>query len=269
MDNMAEALEQFPLLHSLELGTGVRKTYIVLGGGLFSFAFLFYGLGMGVLSAILGSLYPLYASFKCIEDVTGGRGEEQPENTSSLGEVEGDGGWDAIEEETEKLLLEEDEEGEGEQIEGQEDLSQFGHLSALPGSPAALVSAKQCEADEAQTEEVEHWLVYWIVFGIFSFLEGHVDWLLGSWMPIYYPLKLLFLFMCFLPQFKGAQWLFVNVVHPILDKHEEHIDLLPGKASVVVRTTVSQTVYRVRRKSGVLIGKVQRRFRQQAARKGQ
>ena len=45
----------------------VRRAYVVMGAGVFLFAFLFLGFGASFFSHLIGFLYPAYASFKAIE----------------------------------------------------------------------------------------------------------------------------------------------------------------------------------------------------------
>lgn len=56
-----------PLLPELHRRTGIRYSYLLLGGILLLFAFLFLGFGASLLSTVIGFVYPAYASFKAIE----------------------------------------------------------------------------------------------------------------------------------------------------------------------------------------------------------
>ena len=66
-------------------------------------------------------------------------------------------------------------------------------------------------------------LVYWVVYGLFNMFESLSDFSL-SWLPIYHPLKLLFLLWCFLPQYQGSQLVFDILVRPVLIRHESAIE---------------------------------------------
>jgi hypothetical protein len=66
-------------------------------------------------------------------------------------------------------------------------------------------------------------LVYWVVYGLFNTFESLSDFSL-SWLPIYHPLKLLFLLWCFLPQYQGSQLVFDILVRPVLMRHEAAIE---------------------------------------------
>lgn len=66
-------------------------------------------------------------------------------------------------------------------------------------------------------------LVYWVVYGLFTTLESVTD-LSLSWLPIYHPLKLVFLLWAFLPQYQGSQLVFDVLVRPVLLRHESTIE---------------------------------------------
>ena len=66
-------------------------------------------------------------------------------------------------------------------------------------------------------------LVYWVVYGLFTTFESLGDTAL-SWLPVYHPLKLLFLLWCFLPSWQGSQLVFDILVRPVLVRHEQAIE---------------------------------------------
>eukprot|EP00287_Rhodomonas_sp_CCMP768_P002885 CAMPEP_0196735664 /NCGR_PEP_ID=MMETSP1091-20130531/14015_1 /TAXON_ID=302021 /ORGANISM="Rhodomonas sp., Strain CCMP768" /LENGTH=125 /DNA_ID=CAMNT_0042079319 /DNA_START=144 /DNA_END=521 /DNA_ORIENTATION=- len=47
------------------------------------------------------------------------------------------------------------------------------------------------------------WLSYWVIFGLFSFVEFFLDIIL-QWVPLYHEAKLVFLIWLAVPSFKGA-----------------------------------------------------------------
>lgn len=61
------------------------------------------------------------------------------------------------------------------------------------------------------------------MYGLFNTLESLSDFSL-SWLPIYHPLKLIFLLWCFLPQYQGSQLVFDILVRPVLIRHESAIE---------------------------------------------
>jgi len=60
-------LDKYPLLNTVEEATGIPKAYVALGTCSFLFLFLFFGFGMTVMCKAIGFLYPLFQSFKAIE----------------------------------------------------------------------------------------------------------------------------------------------------------------------------------------------------------
>lgn len=71
--------------------------------------------------------------------------------------------------------------------------------------------------------QLRQWLVYWVVYGLFNVFEQLSDFSL-SWLPVYHPLKLVFLLWCFLPQYQGSQLVFDILVRPVLIRHESAIE---------------------------------------------
>jgi receptor expression-enhancing protein 5/6 len=72
-------------------------------------------------------------------------------------------------------------------------------------------------------EDDEFWLTYWVVYAFFSVLETVSDFLF-KYIPFYFLFKVVFLVWCFLPQTRGAKWIFDYGIEPILSKYEKHID---------------------------------------------
>lgn len=77
--------------------------------------------------------------------------------------------------------------------------------------------------------EYVKWMMYWIVFAIFSFIEVFAD-ILISWFPFYYILKLCFILWLVLPATKGSSLLYRKVIHPQLISREKEIDAYVEKA---------------------------------------
>lgn len=63
-----EALDKYPILHSLEKATGLRKVYWALVAAILFVSLVFFGLGMSFVCHLVGFLYPLYMSFRALED---------------------------------------------------------------------------------------------------------------------------------------------------------------------------------------------------------
>jgi len=83
-------------------------------------------------------------------------------------------------------------------------------------------------------DDDSQWLTYWIVYGFLTLVESFTDFFL-FWIPFYYFVKIAFLVWCFLPQFKGATWLYSNVIGPLLSRYEKAIDKEINQVESVVR----------------------------------
>jgi len=76
----------------------------------------------------------------------------------------------------------------------------------------------------ASLREYVRWIMYWVVFAIFSTVETFTDIFL-SWFPFYYTVKVLFVMWLSLPYFKGSTLLYRKLIHPNLSRREQEIDL--------------------------------------------
>ena len=65
--------------------------------------------------------------------------------------------------------------------------------------------------------EATQWLVYWVLFSIFAILESFAATLL-YWIPFYYAFKFAFLLWAFLPQTRGAKFLYDNFLKDLKPK---------------------------------------------------
>lgn len=77
--------------------------------------------------------------------------------------------------------------------------------------------------------EYVKWMMYWIVFAIFSCIETFTDIFL-SWFPFYYELKILLVIWLLAPATKGSSILYRKFVHPTLSNKEQEIDEYISKA---------------------------------------
>ena len=75
----------------------------------------------------------------------------------------------------------------------------------------------KAKGDDAQ------WLVYWVIFALFNFMETIVDMIL-YWIPFYHAFKLAFLVWAMAPQTKGAKFLYDKFLKDLLKKNESRID---------------------------------------------
>uniref|UniRef100_A0A3B1JRI5 Receptor expression-enhancing protein n=1 Tax=Astyanax mexicanus TaxID=7994 RepID=A0A3B1JRI5_ASTMX len=72
-------------------------------------------------------------------------------------------------------------------------------------------------------KEYVKWMMYWIVFALFSTAETITDMLL-SWFPFYFELKIAFVIWLLSPYTKGSSVLYRKFVHPTLSNKEKEID---------------------------------------------
>ncbi|KAJ1347807.1 hypothetical protein KIN20_002971 [Parelaphostrongylus tenuis] len=78
--------------------------------------------------------------------------------------------------------------------------------------------------------EYVKWMMYWIVFALYSFVETLADIFISFWFPFYYQLKIVFIFWLLSPWTKGASILYRKWIHPTLCKHEQEIDAMLEQA---------------------------------------
>ncbi|XP_078252468.1 receptor expression-enhancing protein 5 [Rhinoraja longicauda] len=86
----------------------------------------------------------------------------------------------------------------------------------------AYVSIKAIESPDKEDDTI--WLMYWVVYGIFSVAEFFSD-ILFSWFPFYYILKCAFLVWCMAPiSSNGSQLIYKRFIRPFFLKHEADLD---------------------------------------------
>jgi len=84
------------------------------------------------------------------------------------------------------------------------------------------------------------WLMYWVVFALFSVVEFFSDILL-NWFPLYWLVKCVFLIWCFIPiSSNGANVIYNRVVRPLFLKHQGSVDNFLGKAGDAVSNLASK-----------------------------
>ncbi|XP_046658930.1 uncharacterized protein T19C3.4-like isoform X3 [Homalodisca vitripennis] len=79
-------------------------------------------------------------------------------------------------------------------------------------------------------KEYVKWMMYWIVFALFTCAETFTDVFLSFWFPFYYEIKVVLVFWLLSPATKGSSILYRNFVHPALIKREQEIDEYISKA---------------------------------------
>ncbi|XP_043113334.1 receptor expression-enhancing protein 2 isoform X2 [Puntigrus tetrazona] len=72
-------------------------------------------------------------------------------------------------------------------------------------------------------KEYVKWMMYWIVFALFTTAETITDMLL-SWFPFYFELKIAFVIWLLSQYTKGSSVLYRKFVHPTLSNKEKEID---------------------------------------------
>ncbi|XP_007907394.1 receptor expression-enhancing protein 1 [Callorhinchus milii] len=72
-------------------------------------------------------------------------------------------------------------------------------------------------------KEYVRWMMYWIVFAIFTTVETFTD-IFISWFPFYYEIKIAFVVWLLSPYTKGASMLYRKFIHPTLSSKEKEID---------------------------------------------
>lgn len=72
-------------------------------------------------------------------------------------------------------------------------------------------------------KEYVKWMMYWIVFALFTAVETILD-IFMSWFPFYYEIKILFILWVLSPATRGSSLLYKKVVHPLLCSREKEID---------------------------------------------
>ena len=84
----------------------------------------------------------------------------------------------------------------------------------------AYASFKAIET-KAKDDDTQ-WLTYWIVFALFNVFETFVDWIL-YWIPFFYALKLAALVYLMLPQTRGAEFIYKNVIRSTFIAHQVNV----------------------------------------------
>lgn len=88
---------------------------------------------------------------------------------------------------------------------------------ALP----AFWSMKAIESPESDDDKL--WLTYWAVYAVFTFFDLFAGFILKI-LPFYFVIKLVFLVWCFMPNTKGALFIYNNIIKTFFKKYESKID---------------------------------------------
>ncbi|PSN37885.1 Receptor expression-enhancing protein 2 [Blattella germanica] len=79
-------------------------------------------------------------------------------------------------------------------------------------------------------KEYVKWMMYWIVFALFTCAETFTDVFLSFWFPFYYEIKIVLVIWLLSPATKGSSILYRKFVHPMLSRREQEIDEYIAKA---------------------------------------
>ncbi|XP_043920142.1 receptor expression-enhancing protein 5 [Protopterus annectens] len=86
----------------------------------------------------------------------------------------------------------------------------------------AYISIKAIESTDKDDDT--KWLIYWVVYGLFSVAEFFADIFL-SWFPFYYMIKCGFLVWCMAPtSANGSMVIYSRIIRPFFLKHEAEMD---------------------------------------------
>uniref|UniRef100_A0A3B1J0U2 Receptor expression-enhancing protein n=1 Tax=Astyanax mexicanus TaxID=7994 RepID=A0A3B1J0U2_ASTMX len=72
-------------------------------------------------------------------------------------------------------------------------------------------------------KEYVRWMMYWIVFALYTVVETITD-LSLAWFPLYYELKVAFVIWLLSPYTRGASLIYRKFLHPLLASREQEID---------------------------------------------
>jgi len=78
-------------------------------------------------------------------------------------------------------------------------------------------------------KEYVKWMMYWIIFSMFSSLETVLDPFVSFWLPFYCEVKLVLLLYLVAPATRGSSVIYRRWVHPMLCNKEEDIDNVLGR----------------------------------------
>nr|XP_012220379.1 PREDICTED: uncharacterized protein LOC105671082 isoform X1 [Linepithema humile]XP_012220381.1 PREDICTED: uncharacterized protein LOC105671082 isoform X1 [Linepithema humile]XP_012220382.1 PREDICTED: uncharacterized protein LOC105671082 isoform X1 [Linepithema humile]XP_012220383.1 PREDICTED: uncharacterized protein LOC105671082 isoform X1 [Linepithema humile]XP_012220384.1 PREDICTED: uncharacterized protein LOC105671082 isoform X1 [Linepithema humile] len=73
-------------------------------------------------------------------------------------------------------------------------------------------------------KEYVKWMMYWIVFALFTCAETFTDIFFSFWFPFYYEIKIILVLWLLSPATKGSSILYRRFVHPALIRREADID---------------------------------------------
>ena len=102
----------------------------------------------------------------------------------------------------------------------------IGYLDQYITCLVGVIFPSVCSIKALQSEDPEddkQWLTYWIVYGLFSFIDMFAGSILKL-IPFYFILKIVFLIWLFLPTFRGAKVIYHSIIEKLFNKYRPQID---------------------------------------------
>ncbi|KMZ61892.1 Protein HVA22 [Zostera marina] len=88
------------------------------------------------------------------------------------------------------------------------------HINSIAGPIITLLYplyASVCAIESTSKVDDEQWLAYWIFYSFLTLIEMVAEPII-YWIPIWYPVKVVFIAWLVLPQFKGASLIYDRYV---------------------------------------------------------
>ena len=102
----------------------------------------------------------------------------------------------------------------------------------------AYCSIKAIES-ATKSDDVQ-WLMYWVVFSVFSIAEFFTDLLVG-WVPFYWLSKCLFLIWCMSP-LDGSSLIYNKIIYPFFVKNRATIDKVVDKGKDIANVIAKDVI---------------------------
>ena len=96
------------------------------------------------------------------------------------------------------------------------------YITALVGIVIPSISSLRA-LQTKDSDDDKQWLTYWVVFGVFSFIDLFTASIL-KFIPFYFILKIAFLIWLFMPNTKGALIIYTKIISKLFKKYEKQID---------------------------------------------
>lgn len=100
--------------------------------------------------------------------------------------------------------------------------------------------------EEDQKQDIIQWLSYWVVYSLFINFEGLFGKLL-KYIPFYFIIKVIFLLLCFLPQYRLSWWIYTHVISKLFQRYEATI-IAFGNRIINAITSENEDVHRNKKK---------------------